>query len=105
MITLSILPTARLSALLTGRPTTGEPRAVSARAAAPDGGDVVVAPNCGGPDCATLHRREVVFTASPMAVYCSARELPMAPVTTVPVLMVFSADKFTVPPARASNWV
>ena len=39
------------------------------------------------PGLATLHRREAVFTASPMAVYWSARELPMAPVTTVPVLM------------------
>ena len=28
-----------------------------------------------------------MFTASPIAVYCSARELPMAPVTTMPVLM------------------
>ena len=39
------------------------------------------------PACATLHRREAMFTASPMAVYWSARELPMAPVTTLPVLM------------------
>ena len=38
------------------------------------------------PALAALHRREAVFTASPMAVYWSARELPMARVHAEPSL-------------------
>ena len=39
------------------------------------------------PEPATLTRREATFIASPIAVYCSARVEPIAPVITLPVLM------------------